>query len=69
MSMPSGITLDGGCRQSPDGTWTVGCMFTNIASQGEAEMLSAWLERIVSIRLHEVAEVMSVEVHPATGLQ
>ena len=44
-------------------------MFTNIASQAEAEMLSAWLERIVSIRLHEVAEVMNVEMRPLTRLQ
>jgi hypothetical protein len=65
----TGITLDGGVERRPDGTWTVGCVFAGIASREEADMLSAWLERVVSVRLHEVSGIISVEVHPMTRLQ
>jgi hypothetical protein len=69
MPTQSGITLDGGVEQCHDGTWTVGCVFGRIASKAEADMLSAWLERVVSVRLHEIPEVMNIEPRPMTGLQ
>ena len=63
------VTLNGGYEEATDGTWNVVCVFGKISSQEKAAWVSAWLEHVVSMRLHEISEVVHIEGYRQKGLQ
>ena len=63
------VVLDGGLAQNPDGSWTVACVFHKVASEKEAQALSAWLEDVVASRLHEISDITAVSGKRPPGLQ
>jgi len=44
-------TLNGGIGRAHDGTWVVDCILSDIASEGEAVAISAWLWHVIQAQI------------------